>query len=106
MVRMVSISPGEGPGPVISRGFIERRVFKSSIASGTACSFARVSLQVHKRARAQAEATLDRLWLGYRRQLCPLDVRRRGFVHQGGDRLLPRHHLLALAAEPADRDGV
>jgi hypothetical protein len=34
MLRMVSSSAGEGPGPVISRGFIERRVFRSSIASG------------------------------------------------------------------------
>ena len=34
MVRMVSSSAGEGPGPVISRGFIERRVFSSSMASG------------------------------------------------------------------------
>src|SRR5437868_12985689 len=34
MVRMVSSSAGEGPGPVISRGFTERRVLRSSKASG------------------------------------------------------------------------
>jgi hypothetical protein len=36
MVKIVSSSAGEGPGPVISRGFIERRVFNSSMASGIA----------------------------------------------------------------------
>jgi hypothetical protein len=30
---MVSTSSGEGPGPVISRGFTERRVLKNSIGS-------------------------------------------------------------------------
>jgi hypothetical protein len=35
MVRMVSSSPAVGPGPLISRGFIERRIFRSSMASGT-----------------------------------------------------------------------
>src|ERR1700687_3934286 len=36
---MVSSSAGEGPGPVISRGLTERRVFRRSMASGTAVSF-------------------------------------------------------------------
>jgi hypothetical protein len=31
---MVSISAGEGPGPVISRGFTERRVLRNSMVSG------------------------------------------------------------------------
>ena len=35
-VRMVSSSSGEGPGPLISRGFTERRVFRKSMVSGTA----------------------------------------------------------------------
>src|SRR5260370_3720520 len=39
MVRMVSSSAGEGPGPLISRGFTERRIFRRSIASGTGASF-------------------------------------------------------------------
>src|SRR5207245_6676822 len=34
MVRIVSSSAGEGPGGVISRGFTERRIFRSSRASG------------------------------------------------------------------------
>jgi hypothetical protein len=36
---MVSSSAGEGPGPLISRGFTERRIFRSSRASGNAGSF-------------------------------------------------------------------
>ncbi|MFK4711228.1 hypothetical protein ABIF56_001930 [Bradyrhizobium elkanii] len=39
IVKMVSSSAADGPGPVISRGFIERRVFRSSMASGTEMSF-------------------------------------------------------------------
>src|SRR3954467_5483501 len=35
MVRIVSSSAADGPGPVMSRGFTERRVFRSSMASGT-----------------------------------------------------------------------
>jgi hypothetical protein len=35
MVRIVSIPEGEGPGPLISRGFTDRRIFRSSMASGT-----------------------------------------------------------------------
>src|ERR1700694_3333822 len=39
MVRMVSSSAGDGPGPLISRGFTERRIFRRSMASGTAVTF-------------------------------------------------------------------
>src|SRR6266404_4088919 len=39
MVRMVSSSAGEGPGGLSSRGFTERRIFRRSMASGTAVSF-------------------------------------------------------------------
>ena len=39
MVRMVSSSSAVGPGPLISRGLTERRIFRSSRASGTRVSF-------------------------------------------------------------------
>jgi hypothetical protein len=39
IVKMVSSSAGEGPGSLISRGFTERRIFRSSMASGNAVSF-------------------------------------------------------------------
>src|SRR4030088_217879 len=39
MVRMVSSSAGEGPGPLISRGLTERRIFRRSMASGNAAHF-------------------------------------------------------------------
>src|SRR6267378_319042 len=87
MARMVSSSASEGPGPVISRGFTERRIFRRSIASGTANSF------------VEWLNTLP--WTG---RLRPLHIRRGRFIDQRGDRLVGRQHLLAVAAEPADRD--
>src|ERR1700676_1021288 len=36
----------------------------------------------------------------------PLHIRRRGLFDQRGDRFVRRHHLLRLAAEPADRNRV
>jgi hypothetical protein len=39
IVRIVSSSAGEGPGAVISRGLMDRRVLSRSRASGTAVSF-------------------------------------------------------------------
>src|SRR3954467_5992169 len=36
----------------------------------------------------------------------PLHVRRGRFLHQRGDRLVGRYHLLPIAAEAADRDRI
>src|SRR3954449_11789657 len=44
-----------------------------------------------------------RRWTNLSR-LHPLHIRRGRFLHQRGDRLVRRHHLLPVAAEPADRD--
>jgi hypothetical protein len=60
---MVSSSAGEGPGAVISRGLTERRVFNSSMASGTNGFFRskkRLS-PADKQALPRAKATLDQL---------------------------------------------
>src|SRR6185312_12896750 len=105
MVRMVSSSLAVGPGPLISRGLTERRIFRSSRASGIDNPWS--LLGDHPAYRMTAthwQASQSSRPLNSRCQTRPLHVRRRRFFHQRGDRLLGRHHLLAIAAEPAHRD--
>src|SRR5215831_3529016 len=108
MVRIVSSSAGEGPGPVISRGFTERRAFKSSIASGTMFLSSQPDVrQTDKRALRQAEAQFGAILVASVRrcfQSRPPHIRRNGFLDQRRDGLVGWHHLLPVAAEAADRD--
>src|SRR5215210_977879 len=100
---MLSSSAGEGPGTVMSRGLIERRVFRRSTASGTAVSLVgalRASWIANKYDRLACEPGASVLWLGSR----ALYIRRCGFVDQRDDGFTGRHHLLPLAAEPSDRN--
>ena len=65
MVRMVSSSSAVGPGPLISRGLTERRIFRSSMASGTTVSFVgldgRIAYHGDRAATKSPKARLDRL---------------------------------------------
>jgi hypothetical protein len=49
-------------------------------------------------------ARLAAVGAGSRRRLRPFHIRRHRFIGQRMKRLLERHHLLAFAAEAADRD--
>src|SRR5260370_20979023 len=92
MVRMVSSSAGEGPGPLISRGFTERRFLSSSRASGIG-----IPMVSRRQAATQSAAHSDR-------SVRALHIRRRGLIDQRGQRFVRWHHCLAVASKPPDRN--
>src|SRR6516165_4147287 len=103
MVNMVSSSAGEGPGAVISRGLTERRTFRRSMASGTIVSLvAGVTdlADTGENLRPYRPIRIERSGRSFR----PLHVGWCCLFGQRGNRLIRRHHLLCLAAEPAHGD--
>src|SRR5258706_9255515 len=105
MVKMVSSSAGEGPGSLISRGFTERRIFRSSMASGIGIPWSHVETDhpIYRVIGRGWQATRSSRPPNSLNRLRPFHVRWSRFINQRGQRFICRHPLLSIAAEAPDR---